>query len=343
MTSISPEKLAEIRARVEASPPLGHGDFISHARTDIPTLLTEVERLSGERNNAIARATNRSKKLIWLRDHLINISDGVEDEGDRRYFGSTNDADAFKEVVAYLDAFKWERIIHDADNDDVIENCRLANERALAAESSVSRLTERAETAERERDETRQTARESEDAYQSLTERLQDLCDRHGCPAGMHRLSWLDMQLKTPAELEALLTSSSGIPDAWLVIGAQAHRSFDSKLKADECAGKWGRVLPLYRGDAIPDHDFTGNAPGVVGADNCQICGLWYGEHSRAASSLSTTLRRAVERMNAMTPEERKAHFKAQRDSWVRAEMALGEWERSMTVVSARRSSEGGA
>lgn len=68
-------------------------------------------------------------------------------------------------------------------------------------------------------------------------------------------------------------------PDAWLVIGAEAHRAFDGKKQADEYAGTWGKVLPLYRGAAIPEHAFTGNGPGVVGADNCQICGLWYDEH----------------------------------------------------------------
>ena len=38
--------------------------------------------------------------------------------------------------------------------------------------------------------------------------------------------------------------------------------------------------------------------------------------------SLKTQIERAIERVKAMTPEEREAMYKAQRESYVRAEMS---------------------
>lgn len=39
---------------------------------------------------------------------------------------------------------------------------------------------------------------------------------------------------------------------------------------------------------------------------------------------LKQLVKEAVDRYNAMTPEEKDKHDKAQRESWVRGEMALG-------------------
>jgi hypothetical protein len=38
----------------------------------------------------------------------------------------------------------------------------------------------------------------------------------------------------------------------------------------------------------VEPHAFTGNGPGVVGADNCQICFRWYDEHSRLEPTMLT-------------------------------------------------------
>ena len=43
---------------------------------------------------------------------------------------------------------------------------------------------------------------------------------------------------------------------------------------------------------------------------------------------LSELIREAVAAFDAMPPEEQKAHLKAQRESWVRGEMALRKWEK---------------
>lgn len=47
----------------------------------------------------------RGAMLIRLRNALIDIR--VEDEGDRVYFDSTNDADLLREIVQELDDFYW--------------------------------------------------------------------------------------------------------------------------------------------------------------------------------------------------------------------------------------------
>lgn len=43
---------------------------------------------------------------------------------------------------------------------------------------------------------------------------------------------------------------------------------------------------------------------------------------------LKRAVRDSIARLNAMTPEERRAMWEAQGDSWVRGEMALTEYER---------------
>lgn len=57
------------------------------------------------------RAEKYARLLVRLRDCLDSIVDGIEDEGDRCYFGSTNDADDLRKLWQELDALKWDRII----------------------------------------------------------------------------------------------------------------------------------------------------------------------------------------------------------------------------------------
>lgn len=80
------------------------------------------ERLTSE--NAALRArvaeleaetVRRGKMLVRLRDKLINICDGLEDQGDLVALRSTNDADDFREAVRELDSFKWGLILAEDD------------------------------------------------------------------------------------------------------------------------------------------------------------------------------------------------------------------------------------
>jgi len=97
-----------------------------------------IERLEAERDAAQARSVSRGKHLRKLRDRLILIRDEIADEGDRVYFGSTNHADDFRELVQALDDFHWDRIMEERDERDVIADCRAANERARIAESDLA-------------------------------------------------------------------------------------------------------------------------------------------------------------------------------------------------------------
>ncbi len=45
--------------------------------------------------------------LIRALDVASNLYDGLEDEGDRTYLGSTNDADTLKKLVDDLTAYRW--------------------------------------------------------------------------------------------------------------------------------------------------------------------------------------------------------------------------------------------
>ena len=59
-----------------------------------------------------------AERIKWLldRSHTIsNIIDGIEDEGDRAYFGSTNDADELRAINDDLVAF-WYSQQDDCDD-----------------------------------------------------------------------------------------------------------------------------------------------------------------------------------------------------------------------------------
>ena len=79
-----------------------------------------------------------AKLLVQLRDRFILIKDEIEDEGDRVYFGSSNDADDFREIVDDLVNFKWDLITREKKRRDLYAEMRaLRKERNdLALEAS---------------------------------------------------------------------------------------------------------------------------------------------------------------------------------------------------------------
>jgi hypothetical protein len=94
--------------------------------------------LQSQRDNATALAVARGRALHKAREMFINIKDKIADEGDRVYFGSTNDADRFKECVDDLDAWEWDAIMEEGKIPDVYEISRKAHEQSRAAESRAS-------------------------------------------------------------------------------------------------------------------------------------------------------------------------------------------------------------
>lgn len=59
----------------------------------------------------------------------------------------------------------------------------------------------------------------------------------------------------------------------------------------------------------------------------------------KVAPSLDDLLRQAVETMKSWTPEQREAHFEAQKKAWVAAEMAFGD--EGTRVITALASGSG--
>ena len=104
----------------------------------------EAERAELERAVKQMRAelTMRAKMMVRLRDILHNITDTMEDEGDRIYFGSTNDADQLKDIVHEFDGLVWDGILSDSKGEDVYATCRAAFKRAEAAEACNRALEE---------------------------------------------------------------------------------------------------------------------------------------------------------------------------------------------------------
>ena len=68
----------------------------------------EYERALTE---ARANEIYSSQLMRRFRDTLANVRDGLEDEGDRIYFGSTNDADLLREVIDAVEDLEWDRVL----------------------------------------------------------------------------------------------------------------------------------------------------------------------------------------------------------------------------------------
>jgi len=100
-----------------------------------------------------AKLTARARLMVRARETLINIADELDDEGDRVFFGSTNDADRFRDFVRALDDWAWSDIIADASERDYIGELREANEaiETWRDQSQCCRAAYDALTAERDR------------------------------------------------------------------------------------------------------------------------------------------------------------------------------------------------
>lgn len=99
--------------------------------------IAELER---ERDGERAEKVARGKMLVRLRNKFIVIRDELDDQGDLVAFGSTNHADDFRDVVEHLDQFKWDLVLAEKSEPDLIERCRAATARAEAAEARLKRI-----------------------------------------------------------------------------------------------------------------------------------------------------------------------------------------------------------
>ena len=141
-------------------------------RRDFSEAAALIRRLVAERDNARSECAWLAKLLIRLREALNNIADGAEDEGDRVYFGSTNDADWLKEIACEVDSYAFDRITRKVKWPDYIEASAKANARATAAEAhcrqwaeTASRQAERIDALTEEAERLRVALRETATAW----------------------------------------------------------------------------------------------------------------------------------------------------------------------------------
>lgn len=71
---------------------------------------TALETLQRERNLYKGKYRALLKLVSRTRNKLVQVTDHIEDEGDRRYFGSTNDADDLKELYHEMMDWIWDAV-----------------------------------------------------------------------------------------------------------------------------------------------------------------------------------------------------------------------------------------
>ena len=102
----------------------------------------QLAKAQQERDNLQARLTARAKSMLRLRNVLAEVHDNIEDEGDRAYFGSTNDADSLRKVWRDLDEWNWDDIMADGKLPDVYATSREAHARAETLSAQLAKARE---------------------------------------------------------------------------------------------------------------------------------------------------------------------------------------------------------
>lgn len=125
--------VAACRARVEA------------AEASLAEAVRERDEALEHKVDAILYA----QTLQQLRDTLLTVTDGIEDEGDRVYFGSTNDADSLKAIAEKIDGLHWDEIMASSQaKPDFYGDLRSLRSDLAAAESLATALQLRLDAVE---------------------------------------------------------------------------------------------------------------------------------------------------------------------------------------------------
>ncbi|MDQ0132628.1 hypothetical protein J2T08_000529 [Neorhizobium galegae] len=98
-----------------------------------------IEKLEAECNLFKGKYRALLKLISKTRDKLVHVTDHIEDEGDRQYFGSTNDADALRDL--YDDMMRWIWDAVDETNrmkSDPYADIRKQRARAETAEAALA-------------------------------------------------------------------------------------------------------------------------------------------------------------------------------------------------------------
>lgn len=104
------------------------------------------QNLEAERNLYKGKYRALLKLVSKTRDKLVHVTDHIEDEGDRQYFGSTNDADALRDLYDEMMRWVWDAVDeHNRMKSDPYADIRQQRARAEAAEAETERLADKIE------------------------------------------------------------------------------------------------------------------------------------------------------------------------------------------------------
>jgi hypothetical protein len=114
--------------------------------TRLTALVAEQQRkiaeLEKERDNARAEVSWLARLLMKTRNSFSFIVSDIEDDGDRAYFGSTNDADTLRDIRNQMETWEQSRLMRDGAWVDYITKCAEANAKLRALQSSARQMKE---------------------------------------------------------------------------------------------------------------------------------------------------------------------------------------------------------
>lgn len=120
-------------------------EFYRSCADALKSLSAQVDTLTRERDNARAEVSWLARLMIKTRDAFSFVVSEIEDEGDRCYFGSTNDADTLRDIREKMETWEEGRLISDTKWEDYITKCSEAKTRIFTLEAQLKAFREAAE------------------------------------------------------------------------------------------------------------------------------------------------------------------------------------------------------
>ncbi|MCF1502163.1 hypothetical protein L0F51_00080 [Afifella sp. H1R] len=108
----------------------------------------EIEKLRIATRQLQAELTSMARTMRHAEVVVGSTVQTLEDEGDRVYFASTNQADQLRDLHLEMDEWEWHMIRRHAGKEDVYAACRMANDKLRSAQCDIASLRDRAERAE---------------------------------------------------------------------------------------------------------------------------------------------------------------------------------------------------
>ena len=157
---------------------------------------------------AKAEIVYQAKLLIKIRRKLALFVHDIEDEGDRVYFGSTNDADDLRTLYAEVDEFEWSRMEKNTKGRDLYQEMRNLNDTISKLGTEIGtiaadrdRASDACASVQKERDDLREMLEKAKVALAAGAHLLHKHCPDH---------HWLPEHEARIAEINAFLARYEG-------------------------------------------------------------------------------------------------------------------------------------